>query len=257
MRKFIFSSFLLLSLATNAEQTINLMTEDNDSYPFNMKDKSGIDFMLLELAAKKIDAKLVYTFVPWERCLSTMQTGETDGCFPASFKEKRMEQGEYPMNGTKADESKRLHNTSFSLFVQTVDTSKYTVSGFEIGGFDKAAMTVCATQGYSIVDDLKKAGYKVDDSSSKADLLYKKLLTGRCNAVAAITEEGDAYIAKPEFAGKLTRIQSPLVEKAYYIMFSKKFSAANADIVKKFYSAIAEIRESAEYKKQVSGYLSK
>lgn len=257
MKNLFLSVALLASFSAFAEVEIKLMTEDNDSYPFNMKDKSGIDFMLLDMAAKKVGVKLSYTLVPWDRCLSTMQAGETDGCFPASFKEKRMEQGEYPMSGAKADDSKRLHNSSFSLFVASADASKFTVSGYEVAGFDKAGMTVCATQGYSIVDDLKKAGYKVDDTSNKADALYKKLLAGRCNAVAAITEEGDAFIAKPEFAGKLARVQPPMVEKAYYLMFSKKFATANAEIVKKFYAAVAEIRESAEYKKAVAAYLSK
>ncbi|MBP9682858.1 MAG: hypothetical protein KBD76_15770 [Bacteriovorax sp.] len=80
MKKIIFG-VLLAALSTTAfcEQEVKIYFEDADSYPYSMKNKTGIDLNLLETVGKKVGVKFVYTLVPWERCLSTMQSGDADG----------------------------------------------------------------------------------------------------------------------------------------------------------------------------------
>lgn len=45
-------SVLLSAAFAQAQTTVKLLTEDNDSYPYNMKNKTGMDFILLEMVGK-------------------------------------------------------------------------------------------------------------------------------------------------------------------------------------------------------------
>jgi polar amino acid transport system substrate-binding protein len=222
-----------------------------------MKNKTGLDLNLLEAVAKKVGVKFVYTLVPWERCLSTMQSGDADGCFSASFKEKRMENGDYPMKDGKADDSKRLHTTSYSIFARTEDAAKYTIKGLDIEGLAKDKDQIASTLGYSIGDDYKKAGYKVDETATKSEMNMNKLLNGRVSVFAVMTQEGEYLSNKPEYKGKITKLAPPVVDKAYYLMLSKKFTAAHGDLAKKIWDTIAEVRESKEFKDQSTAFLAK
>ncbi len=250
-------SVLFSASFAQAQTTVKLLTEDNDSYPYNMKNKTGMDFILLEMVGKKLNVKFNVDLVPWERCLETMKSGDADGCFPASFKEARMEQGVYPMKDAKGDSAQRIHNSSYSLFVPAADVAKYTVNGMELGGVEKGKTVICVTKGYSIADDLSKAGYKVDADSTDSLALYRKLMAKRCDVIVGLSEEGDANIAAAEFKGKVAKVSPALVEKAYYLMLSKKFVAANGDLAKKIWATAGEVRESAEYKAAINAFLSK
>ncbi|MBP9680257.1 MAG: transporter substrate-binding domain-containing protein [Bacteriovorax sp.] len=252
--------FTILSILSNkafAEQEIKLFFEDADYYPYSMKNKTGLDLLLLDMVGKKIGVKFSYTPVPWERCLSTIQSGDVDGCFSASFKEKRMENGDYPMALGKADETKRLHTTSYSIFVRAEDVAKYKIKGLDIEGLNKDKDVIATTMGYSITDDYKKAGYKVDDGGTRTDLNMNKLLKGRVSVFAAMTEEVDFYLERPEYKGKIIKLTPPVVDKAYYLMLSKKFTSAHADTAKKIWETILEVRESKKFKEQSAAFLAK
>lgn len=247
---FFLAYFFLFSAAALAEQEIKIFFEDGDYFPYSMKNKTGTDIILLDMVGKKLGVKFIFTPVPWERCLSSMQSGDSDGCCSASFKEKRLENGEYPMLAGKPDESKRLHTTSYSIFVKTKDQKKYTIKEFDIEGLDKTKDIIATTLGYSIGDDYKKAGYKVDDGATNTELNMNKLLKSRVNVFAAMTEEGHFYLQKKEFKGKIVSLSPPVVNKAYYLMLSKAFVAANPGLAKKVWESIAEIRESKKFKQQ-------
>jgi hypothetical protein len=107
---------------------------------------------------------------------------------------------------------------------------------------------VGAQSGFSVVDQLKGLGVKVDDAARSADDNLKKLVAGRFGALALQTEEGDISIeSNPEFKGKVERIKTVLVEKPYFLIFSKQFTSKNAAYVQEVWDSIGKVRESAEY----------
>ncbi len=63
------------------------------------------------------EVKFKYVQAPWKRCLNNIETGETEGCFTASYKEKRLQHGFYPgtHSGGAVDPELRLHSSSYSL----------------------------------------------------------------------------------------------------------------------------------------------
>ncbi|MES2949642.1 MAG: hypothetical protein V4858_13960 [Pseudomonadota bacterium] len=129
--------------------------------------------------------------------------------------------------------------------------SLYRVKGTPVewdGKVLKVTGSVGAQSGFSVVDQLKTLGAKVDDATRSADDNLKKLLAGRFVALALQTEEGDTSIERdPEFKGKIERIKPVLVEKPYFLMFSKPFTAKNPAYVQEVWDAIGKVRESAEY----------
>jgi polar amino acid transport system substrate-binding protein len=240
-----------------AEKTITLSYENVDSYPFAMVDGSGIDLILLKMVDEALpEVAFKYETTPWQRCLHNIETAVSEGCFTASFKEERLKHGFYP--GTQAggavDPALRLHASSYSLYVP---------AGSNIEVSEKLSITnlkgkIAVPTGYSIGDDLAKAGYAVDEQSAKTHSNFKKLLAGRVDAVAALTLNGDNILEKDAaLKGKIVKVETPLVDKPYYLMFSKQFYSANPELAEKIWNTAAQLRESPEFADAAGAFLAK
>jgi polar amino acid transport system substrate-binding protein len=234
---------------------ITFYVEDVDSVPFTMKGETGLAFIIMKMVEKKIpDVKFKYASAPWERVLSTLESGGADGIFPASFKESRLAIGNYPMKGGKADDSKRIVLASYSLYVRAEDATKISVKGLNISGLDKSKDQIAANNGYSISDDLKKEGYTIFPGL-RSDQNINKLILGRVRAFADITDTAAMIAKKPEYAGKVVLVVPPLVEKPQYVMFSKQFTEKNKAMVEKIWQTISEVRQSTEYKNSAAAFM--
>ena len=245
---------LLLFPTVLLAQTITLTYENSNSYPWYMKDGSGIDLMLLKMVDEAMpEVNFKYTQAPWKRCLKNIETNVTEGCFSASFKEKRKAFGYYP-GGDSPNKSQRIHSSSYSLYVlkgaNISVTGKLTIEG--LNG------KVAAPAGYSIGDDLIKKGYKVDAGASLSSHNFEKLLQGRVKAVAALSLNGNNILSKnSKYSDKIKVIDPPLIDKPYYLMFSKQFADSNRALVEKIWETIGALRETKVHKDNAGAYLSK
>lgn len=232
------------SLALAADKPpIRACTENEDSFPWVLKDRAGLTVQMLRMVEKRVGGRIEVVPLPWKRCLEDIKNGKVDAAFKISYSAARAaELGNYPMAGDKPDASKRLLTDTYSL---------YRLKGTAIewdGKVLKAGGPVGAQSGFSVVDQLKGLGAKVDDGTRSADDNLKKLLAGRFVALALQTEEGDISVeSDPEFKGKIERLKPVLVEKPYFLMFSKQFTSKNAAYVQEVWDAIGTVRESAEY----------
>lgn len=253
MRTYLIALTLLASSTASFaadKPTVKACTENEDSYPWVLKDRPGLSIQMLRAVEKQIGAKVEVAPLPWKRCLDEVKSGSMDAAFKISYSPARAaELGNYPMAGDKPDASKRMLTDSYSL---------YRVKGVAVdwdGKVLKVAGSVGAQSGFSVVDQLKTLGVRVDDATRSADDNLKKLLAGRIDALALQTEEGDVSIENnPEFKGKLERIKPFLVEKPYFFIFSKQFAAKNPDHVKEVWDAIGRVRDSAEYAATVKSF---
>lgn len=247
---------VLLPALAFGERTITLAYEDGDSYPWSMKDGTGLDLILLQMTDKALpEVSFNYIQVPWQRCLNNIETGKSEGCFTASFKTARMQHGYYPgteNGGTEPNAALRLHSSSYSLYV--LKDSKVDVTGaMTITGLTGK---IAAPRGYSIGDDLSKAGYAVDADANKTTNNFQKLISGRVEALAALTLNGDNIMANnPDFAAKVKVLTIPLADKPYYLMFSKQFYAQDKALAEKIWNKAAELRDTQAYKDAASAYL--
>ncbi len=232
------------SLALAADKpAVKACTENEDSFPWVLKDRPGLTILMLRMVEKQVGGKIEVMPLPWKRCLDDVKTGAVDAAFKISYSAVRAaELGNYPMAGDKPDASKRLLTDSYSLYRLKGATVEWD------GKVLKADGSVGAQSGFSVVDQLKTLGASVDDATRSADANLKKLMAGRVVALAMQTEEGDASIENnPEFKAKVERVKPVLVEKPYFLIFSKSFTTKNSAYVQEVWDAIGKVRESAEY----------
>lgn len=232
-------------------QPVTLCNEDEDVFPWTLKNGKGLDLHLVEQAAAKAGIALKVHTTPWRRCLLEIESGQVDGGFSASYKEDRAKFAVYPSVRGKPDASRRLHNDTYSLYRALGSSLDW--NGREFSGLTG---TVGVPGGYSIGDDLKKLGVKIDDASKTAETNFLKLVAGRVQAVAALTMEADRLIkSNPDLVGKVEKIKTPLVEKPYFLIFGKAFYTREPKLVEDFWTMVATVRKSAEYRAKESAAL--
>lgn len=239
----------LLAHAADKPATVKLCYENEDFYPWVLKSKPGLNIILINAVEQKLGVKFELLGLPWKRCQDEMMNGVVDGLFSASFKTERMEIGTYPMVGAKPDESKALMRDGYTL---------YRLKGGNVQWDGKkliASGAIGAQPGYSIVDQLKALGAKVDDGTRTSDDNMRKLIAGRVDAVALMSLEGENSLAtNPEFAAKIEKVSPPLVDKPYYLMLSKQFVAKYGDFSKEIWNTAAQVRDSAEFKAKANSF---
>jgi polar amino acid transport system substrate-binding protein len=240
------------SFSVQAADPIKLCHDEAESAPWIIKDGKGLNIVLLEMAAAKAGVKLDIAVLPWKRCLGEVESGAIAGAIAASYKEERAKFAMYPSVGDKPDPARRLYTDSYTLYRATGNKLAWDGSKFaELTG------SIGAQRGYSINDDLKKWGAKVDEGSGHAKDNFKKLVGGQVQGVALNTLQGDLISASSEFKGKVEKVSPPLIEKPYYVIFGKDFYSKNQKAVDGFWDVLAKTRDSKEYKAKEAAVLKK
>lgn len=249
-----FIIFFLCSYA-NAQTIITLSYENIDSFPWAMKSGTGVDLILLKMVDESLPTvKFKYNSVPWKRCLNNIKIAKSDGCFTASYKESRLIYGHFPgtVNGGLPNKSLSLHTTNYSLY--SLKNNEIVVEkDFVIKGVNGKIATPA---GYSIGEDFVNAGYEVDMQGTTTRNNFSKLIAKRIEAVAALTLNGNYILANdPMLSEHITEITPPLVEKAYYLMFSKQFYSANPDLAQQIWDRISTLKNTKKFKDKMKMYL--
>ncbi|STQ91018.1 substrate-binding periplasmic protein [Iodobacter fluviatilis] len=244
----------MLALVCYAEPTVATMVlchEEEDSYPWILKDRLGLDLVLLDKVAKKLNIKLQMRPLPWVRCLHELKNNHVDGAFKLSFSTDRLVLGQYPMLEDKPNIAQRLHSDSYSLY--KIKGSAVNWNGEKISHLNGGV--IGAQTGFTIITQLKELGVPVDDQSRSAEVNFKKLIAGRLAAVALHTNEGDMELSlKADFSKRIERIMPPLIEKNYYLVLSHDFYKNNTSLSQQIWLTLAKVRESSEFKRKVSQF---
>jgi polar amino acid transport system substrate-binding protein len=251
-RNYLIILFLILSLFLSSvslfgkEIEVVLSTDDTPGYPYIIgegKDydwiKPGIEIELYQRMAKMLDLKIKFIRRPWARCLNDLEVGEVDGIFPASFKEKRLKMGQYPMKNGKVDESKKTRDNTYYFY-----KLKDSPVNWDGKNFKYLTKSVGATRGWAIVDNLKKMGVKVEETNSPEQDL-EKMLVGRIDGAASLETVMDVYLkSNKERYKNIIKVPIPLRKKPYYLMLSHQFVNKHPKLSQKMWNTIAEIRKS-------------
>jgi polar amino acid transport system substrate-binding protein len=236
------------ALAQANPESIHICHENEDAYPWLLKDKPGYSQIMMAQLEKQLGVPIKLMAMPWKQCLAELKAGKVDGAMNASFNAERAEFAQYPIKlDGEADATKRMYRATYAL---------YKTKGAAVGWDGKALTangTVGAQTGFSIVAQLKQLGAKVEDSSPTADELLGRVASGRYIAAAVQTTEADNSLATvPSLQAKVERVTPPLVEKAYYTIFSKPFFAKHGQTAREVWRLQGKLRESPEFKAQVS-----
>lgn len=149
------------------------------------------------------------------------------------------------------DERKRLHTSIYALYRRKGSAVSW--NGEE---FRQLRGRVGSLSGFSIVDFIRAQGAEVDETSRDPLALLQMLSHKRIEAAALQSLRGDFLLqANPALAARLEKVMLPLEEKAYYLMLSNAYVAANPEQAVRIWGEIERQRESALYQQQVRDFL--
>lgn len=234
---------LSTSLQAQPDVPLRLCTEDEDSYPWLLKDGRGLNYLMLRLMEARLGQRILVERQPWRRCLQSLRDNLVDGAFKASFSTERQAYAHYPMRDGRLDDSRRMLTDSYHLFRRKGSAVRWDGQRLETGG-----EPVGAQSGFSIAVLLQGLRVPVDDGTKVADAVMVKLLRERVAAAALQTQQGDYLLARqPEWAAQVERLEPPLVAKPYFLLLSRALVARDARWAERIWDAVAEVRESSEY----------
>ena len=238
--------------APRSADTLTLCYEDQNSYPWVMKDGSGLNLQLLQLVDATLPQQFTFVAVPWKRCLSGLAQGTYDGAFASSVKADRLALGRYPQDADgRLDERKRLHTSIYALYRRK--GSPVSWNGEE---FRQLHGRVGSLSGFSIVDFIRAQGAEVDETSRDPLALLQMLRHKRIEAAALQSLRGDFVLqAYPDLAAQLEKVKLPLEEKAYYLMLSNAYVTAHPQQAADIWNEVEQQRESVVYQRQVQAFL--
>lgn len=239
---FVITAFglILSSMVVHAKrERIVLCTDRSHWYPFvfiNSYKSDGLYVDIIKDAADRIDWRVSIRPMDWKKCLRRVETGQVDGVLGASYKKARAEFMHYPVNaGTDKKSPARLSSAEY--VVVTSSKEKYVYKGDP----KTLPQPIRVPRGYSIADDLRKAGVEVDDKSSRGDeVTLMKLTSSGEGSVVMLKGAANKFAKSPAFKGKFVIQQKPYKSKDYYLAFSKHsgMDEAKRDILWKAVGAV-------------------
>lgn len=237
-------SALALHAAAGLAAPLNFCYESADVRPWRTANGSGLNFELINAAARQEGIEIKYHGLPWKRCLVELKMNAMDGALGASFKADRLEIGAYP-GGRNANAEQRLHVDRY-----VVVRRKGSAVRWDGKAFHKLDGAVGIQLGYSIGEQLQSLNLPVDDGSQTARELLMKLTAGRLGAAAMLASEIE-YLVRQDaaLAGKIDILPRPLVEKPYFLLLSHRLVMTDTALAERLWKAIEKERNSAAYRK--------
>lgn len=246
-------TLLLLALpfaafAQDKPDKVTLCHEDGEAYPWLIKASPGYSALMMKEVEKEVGVPIKLVAKAWKQCLADVQSGAVDGAINASFNKERAAFSMYPTNlDGEADASKRMYRATYALYKQKGGTLAWDGKKLTAPG------PIGAQTGFSIISQLKELGAKVDDSSPVSEEQIKRVVAGTIAAAAMQTTDADAALqSNADWRAKVERVNPPLTEKPYYTIFSKQFFGKHQATARAVWRAQGKVRESADFKKQVS-----
>lgn len=225
------------------KKVITLGFNNIENFPYLMgfgKDLAsppGIAIDLLDAVAKEVGIEIRYLRFPGKRVLAYIEDGTVDGGFIFSHKKAREKVGRYPFKNGKIDVDKRFTYLTYCFYVNK-NRSQLSWDGKKL---HNSINPVGANLGYSIVKDLEKMGFKVNEVRTLAqniDMLQKN----RIDAYAAQDIVADHYIEMHKI-NYLKKLSPSIKTKPYFLIFNHKFYEKHTQLANKVWDSIANKRD--------------
>lgn len=249
-RAFAISLALVSGLAAAEGPTsLNFCLENADNVPWVMMGaKPGYAQLMMMEVGKQLSIEIKLTPIPWKQCLADVKAGKYDGAVSGSYNKERAEFADYPVKlDGEVDATRRMYRASYSFYKTKAAHLQWD------GKALKAEGLIGAQQGFSVVGQLKEAGAKVEDNTTSADEVLKRAAEGKYVAGVVQNAEGDASLASNAALKGLERVEPAFVEKPYYTLFSKQFTAKNGATARQVWNTIMKVRNDPAFKSATAG----
>lgn len=229
------------SLAAPPE--LQLCQSDEGDYPWTLRDRPGLNNLLIERAARRNGVRVRFHPMPWARCLFKVSAGDMDGIVGASFRPERQRIGVYPMRDGQPDAERRLMHNRYLLYRRKNDLAvqwdgrRLTVPGL-----------IGVPTGYSIADTLRQHGAAISQQERLPVRLLQELMAGNLRAVTLTAGEGERLLADHAvYHGRLEALPTALDEKDFYLVFSHRFHQRHPALAERFWHGLILEQHSADW----------
>jgi polar amino acid transport system substrate-binding protein len=211
-------------------------------------DRPGLAVELLRLAGRRAGVSVSFARVPWQRGLYMLENGLADATFFSSYRQERLGFGVYPMKDGRPDTARAMMAQAYRLYVRR--ESGVTWDGTRVTGLRQP---VGATPGFAVAAFLRGLGVAVaEEPSHQANLTM--LAHGRLDGYAELENQADPVIgADPGAYAAIVKCDPPLLDTPYYLMVSKAFYGAHADLAERLWDAIPAVEEDPAYLRLKTG----
>jgi polar amino acid transport system substrate-binding protein len=200
--------------------------------------KPGIAIELLKQVDESLhEIAINFHRMPWKKCQKELKEGMVDAIFPGSFNLSRMKIGVYPFNDSEPDGVRCLVFLSYYFYVMKGNLSP--MDGDQV--WRKGIIGV--PTGYSVIRDLQRDGFEVDDESQTTLENLIKLKAGSVSAVAAQDVTADPIIKSNPALKDIVKISPAINIKPNYLIFSRQFYTKHPDLAKRIWSELKTARE--------------
>jgi polar amino acid transport system substrate-binding protein len=220
--------------------------EDVPQPPWTMPDKTGLTFDMLAKAEKLASEQFKYVSRPWRRCLEELRLGLVDGIVAAGDSPDRRSFARFPQlpDGRLNTDAAVYIDRAYVFMVPNAHASW---DGKELHAEGKA---VIAQHGYLVTEMLRERGYDIQGVKSQDEGL-RMLLAGVADvAVLQGLAATDLARRDPRFRGKLQQFKQLYAHLPVYLMVSTRAYEAQPKRIEAIWSAIAQVRASADYRAQ-------
>jgi len=232
---------------------ITVATGVNDDPPYVYGDSQiatlypGITIEILQLIEKKYDIQFVIRKLPWTRVMAMVKDNSLDGGFHFSYKSPRKSFIAYPIPSGKSEPDPKysISNRSYSLYRLKGQPIHW--NGQQFISNTTLPLNIAAIRGSSITQDIIELGHRLTAVSNDQQL-PGLLLARRVDIFVALENMLDPKIKilAPKDRVLIEKTFPPVVNKPYYIAFSKRFYGKHKEIAWYIWKTIQHIKENGE-----------
>lgn len=211
----------------------------------------GVAYEVMNEIELQAPIRIIFERRPWKRCLSQLQTGQSDAVIGSSYVPEREQYSHYPrkLDGT-VDASKLVYSNTLWLYVSDPAVQWDGVSLKLPPGAQAAAGL-----GYSSADLLQRMGVEVIERYEPKHLA--NLLTSRRVAlVASYAMQVEPYLDLNDPNTPVQRLPTPLMQDDMFMVFSRQFYARHQHVAERIWEICADIHESGRYNEIMALYFS-
>lgn len=231
-----------LRFCANARESfyvLNVPGTENEPYP-------GLFIEIIRKVEKKFDLEVEIERYPFQRCLRHLGEGIADAVAGLSYSVEREKNfAQFPPKSEdglpKSDYS--INDAGYILY-SAQDKNIDWKGNLK----DLSPYTIGSMNSYSILQELREAGIKVDESRNFATLI-RKLEANRIDAIALHQSTVDGT---PDI--KLKRYDPPLSERHYFLVFSKQFYEHHQDLANQIWEFLHQVRKSGKLESITNRY---
>ncbi|QDQ28877.1 hypothetical protein FNU76_22385 [Chitinimonas arctica] len=253
--RLILATALLLAAgsASATESAWRFCHEDNETYPWILKEREGLYVTLTRLAAKRADVQIELVKLPWKRCMAEVKSGVMDGVLGAGFLPERCEIGAYPgEQPCKPDPMLRLYIDRFLIYYNKQRPLSW--DGRKLSGYKRR---IAVQPGFVVSRLLKEMGVPVDESDKEPYQILRKVSAGMVEGAILQGPVADPLLKDvADFGATIERLPMAFQEYPTWLMMSHQRYKADPKRARALWLAYSQARDSAEYQaaKAALGY---